>query len=320
MVKKSWLFLLFFICIFASCDQLHESKISKDKSKISKVALINIGYDLSKPDSVYILPKKLKEISGITELDSSRIACIQDEREIVFIYDLNSGRIIRRIDIGYKGDYEGIARVDSTLYILRSDGEVSEIKNFETENFVRSTFSSGIPWKDNEGICYDPTNNYLLITSKETPRKSSENRDKRFVYGFNLTSKKPVTEPVFTFDLSVIDSFAIENNIAVPMKDKKKGKNREPDIRFLVSDLAIHPITGRLFLLSSADKLLFVFNRKNEIEFIGSLNPDLFAQPEGITFMKNGDMYISNEGQKKSATLVRFNYRPQAANRPESQP
>jgi uncharacterized protein YjiK len=94
------------------------------------------------------------------------------------------------------------------------------------------------------------------------------------------------------------------------MKDKNKRKSKDPDIRFQVSDLAIHPITGKLFLLSSADKLLFVFNTKNEIEYIGRLNPDLFIQPEGITFMKNGDMYISNEGQKKSATLVRFNYRP----------
>ena len=55
---------------------------------------MDIGYNLSAPDRVYILPKKLKEISGITEIDSSRIACIQDEREIVFIYDLNSGQII----------------------------------------------------------------------------------------------------------------------------------------------------------------------------------------------------------------------------------
>jgi hypothetical protein len=38
------------------------------------------------------------------------------------------------------------------------------------------------------------------------------------------------------------------------------------------------------------------------------LNPDLFNQPEGITFMKNGDLFISNEGKKKSPTLVRFNY------------
>jgi WD40 repeat protein len=270
---------------------------------------MDIGYNLSSPDRVYILPKKLKEISGITEIDSSRIACIQDEREIVFIYDLNSGQIISRSDYGYKGDYEGIARVDSTFYILRSDGEITRIENFETDKFVRSTFHSGIPWKDNEGICYDPTANYLLITSKEIPRKGSGNRDKRFIYGFDLTSKRPVPEPVFTIDLSVIDSFSLANTIKVPMKDKKKGKSKDPDIRFQVSDLAFHPLTGKLFLLSSADKLLFVFNTKNELEYIGRLNPDLFIQPEGITFMKNGDMYISNEGQKKSATLVRFNYR-----------
>lgn len=280
--------------------------------------LLDIGYNLSAPDTVYVLPKKLKEISGITEIDSSRIACIQDEREIVFIYDLNSGQIISRMDYGYKGDYEGIARVDSTLYILRSDGEISEIQNFNTDKFIRSTFHSGIPWKDDEGICYDPATNYLLITSKEIPRKGSDNRDKRFIYGFNLTSKKPLPEPVFTIDLSVIDSFALANHIKVPMKDKKKDKRKEPDIRFQVSDLAIHPLTGKLFLLSSADKLLFVFNTKNEIEYIGRLKPDLFVQPEGITIMKNGDMYISNEGQKKSATLVRFKYRPVKAEQPGS--
>ena len=166
--------------------------------------------------------------------------------------------------------------------------------------------------------CYDPATNYLLITSKEIPRKGSDNRDKRFIYGFNLTSKKPLSEPVFTIDLSVIDSFALANHIKVPMKDKKKDKRKEPDIRFQVSDLAIHPLTGKLFLLSSADKLLFVFNTKNEIEYIGRLKPDLFVQPEGITIMKNGDMYISNEGQKKSATLVRFKYRPVKAEQPGS--
>jgi len=74
--------------------------------------------------------------------------------------------------------------------------------------------------------------------------------------------------------------------------------------------MAFHPKTGKLFLLSSADQLLFVLNMNNEIEYIERLNPDLFKQPEGITFMENGDMFISNEGKKKSATLVRFKYSP----------
>jgi len=300
-MKKSLTFLLSLICLFSSCDQSNKNKkrVEGDTS---------IGYNLSTPDEIYALPQELQEISGITEIDSSTIACIQDEREMVFIYDLNSKQITHRIDYGYSGDYEGIARVDSTLYILRSDGMVSEIKNFNSPEFIRTAYITDIPLIDNEGLCYDPTNNNLLITPKETPGKGTGDKDKRFIYGFSLASKKLIQEPVFTIDLSVIDGFALANNIKVPMKDKKKGKNKEPDIRFLVSDLAIHPKTGKLFLLSSADKLLFVFNMINEIEYIGRLNADLFKQPEGITFLKNGDMYISNEGKNKSATLVRFNY------------
>ena len=303
MIKKSCFLFALLTCIIVSCDQ-HQ------KNEKSKVPVLDIGYNLSAPDKVYTLPKKLKEISGITEIDSSRIACIQDEREIVFMYDLNAGQITNRIDNGYKGDYEGIARVDSTLYILRSDGEIIIIENFANEKPARSTFHSGIQYKDDEGICYDPATNYLLITTKEIPHKGTGNRDKRYIYGFDLTSKKPLPQPVFTIDLSVIDSFALAHSVKVPMKDKKKSKSKDPDIRFQVSDIAIHPLTGKLFLLSSADKLLFVFSAKNEIEFIGRLNPKLFVQPEGITIMKNGDMYISNEGQKQPATLVRFNYRP----------
>jgi len=304
-MKNNCVFFIILLTVFTSCDRPKKNKKSIEPNTI-------IGYNLSTPDRVYVLPLALQEISGITEIDSTTIACIQDERETVFFYDLNTGQIIRKIDFGFKGDYEGITRLNTTLYVLRSDGTITEIKNFNSDKFIRSTYTTGIPWKDNEGICYDPGNNNLLITPKETPGKGSEDKGKRFIYGFSLTTKKLIPEPVFTIELAVIDSFALANNIKVPMKKKKKGNGKEPDIKFLISAIAIHPKTGKLFLLSSADKLLFVLNMKNEIEYMEKLNPGLFKQPEGITFMNNGDMFISNEGKKSSPTLVRFNYRPLA--------
>lgn len=307
MKKTGFIFFILFT-LFTSCNY-------PSQNKKTVVAETRIGYNLSAPDEVYVLPQALQEISGITEIDSTKIACIQDEREIVFIYDLNKSRIVNQINYGFSGDYEGIARVGKTLYILRSDGEITEILNFESDKFQRLTYTTGIPFKDNEGICYDENNNRLLITPKETPGKDSGNKDKRFIYGFDLLSKTLVTEPVFNVDLSVIESFALKNNIKVPMKEKKKGNKKEPDIKFLISDIAIHPITGMLFILSSVDKLLFVLNRNNEIEYMERLNPGLFNQPEGITFMKNGDMYISNEGKKKPPTLLRFRYIPSEGDR-----
>ena len=65
-------------------------------------------------------------------------------------------------------------------------------------------------------------------------------------------------------------------------------------------------------MVSAKDNLLFAFNMDGNIEFMAELDPEIFWQPEGITFMKNGDMFISNEGKRKKQkppTLIRFNYR-----------
>ena len=215
---------------------------------------------------------------------------------------------MRQFNRNYIGDYEGIARAGNTLYILRSDGTIIEISDFKSDNFKRISYSTGIPLKDNEGLCYDNKNNRLLIAPKEIPREGSGDKNMRFIYGFDLSSKKLVKEPVFKFSISHVEKFAIENKIEVPMKGKK-GEKKEPDIEMGFSAIGIHPKTGRLFILSAADRLLSVFNMSGKIEYIAKLNSDLFKQPEGITFMDNGDMFISNEGKQQPPTLVRFNYR-----------
>jgi hypothetical protein len=302
-MRPACLLLPFLLNLFSFCNQPENKGIN---------SLISIGYNLSAPDRVYILPQTLREISGITEIDASSIACIQDENETVFIYDINKNQIVRQLFSGYSGDYEGLARVNKTLYILRSDGVITEFADYESDKFKRTTYITDIPWKDNEGLCYDQKNNRLLIAPKEIPGKDSEGRDIRFIYGFSLSSKKFVQEPVFRYDLTAIEKFALDNKIKVPMKDKKDGKKEKPDIKFQMTALGIHPIKGSLFVLSGPERLLFVFDMKGHLVFMERLSGDLFNQPEGITFMKNGDMFISNEGKEKAPTLVRFNYKTTA--------
>ena len=147
-----------------------------------------------------------------------------------------------------------------------------------------------------------------MIAPKDYVGKKSENKNKRVIYGFNLRTKKLVEEPVFIIDLSDIKKFAFENKIKVPMDKDKKKDEKKPIIEFRASAIGIHPITNKLFVLSGMERLLFVFNMNGEIEYMEKLDSDLFKQAEGITFLKNGDMLISNEGQKKKATLLRFNY------------
>jgi len=278
---------------------------AKDYTNNEKI----IGYNLTSPDVKIHLPHILNEISGITYIDSSSFACIQDEKGILFIYDFKRGKIKEEYTFNIDGDYEGIARVNENIYVLRSDGILFEISNYKSNNFQLESFVTGIPTNNNEGLCYDHDNNRLLIACKGKIGKGRELKDKRMIYGFDLKTKTMSEEPVFDFDLSSIKEFALKKGIDVPVKIKKKGKTTEPNIKFMTSDIGIHPITKKLFLLSAIDRMLFIFDSNGTINHIEKLDPELFNQPEGITFQPNGELLITNEGNEKKATLLRFSYK-----------
>lgn len=269
--------------------------------------LRRIEYDLSSPDRVYVLPPALYEISGLTEIDASTIACIQDEHGIIFFFDINRNQIVRQINFGWEGDYEDIARVDNRLYVMRSDEFLIEIKDFSSDNFKTASYSTPIPGRNTEGLCYDLKNSRLLIVPKEISDDNPMNRDKRFIYGFDPGSGKMIKGPVLSLDIPKIEEFAVANNIRVPVRGEKGGK-KTPDIRLKISAITVHPITGRLYVLSGVERLLLVFDMNGNIEYLERLDKELFVQPEGITFTRNGDLFISNEGRHKEATLIRFNY------------
>ena len=116
------------------------------------------GYNLTKPDNTFLLPDTLHEVSGLTDIDSTTFACIQDENGILFIYDAKNNVIKKQYTFNLDGDYEGITRVDQSIYVLRSDGTLFEISNYTSDNFKLTSYTTGIPANNNEGLCYDQEN------------------------------------------------------------------------------------------------------------------------------------------------------------------
>jgi hypothetical protein len=265
-----------------------------------------VGYDLSNPDKIDVLPAILHEISGITEIDDSNIACIQDENGILVFYDLSKSIISKNFVFHGDGDYEGIARAGNTIFVLRSDGTLYEIPDYKSAGYTSISYKTEIPAKDNEGLCYDKKNNWLLIGPKSNIEGKKKN--KRAIYGFSLETKKLLEKPVVKFDLEAIKEYAIENKLDFALTNKGKEES-EPKIELRTSALGIHPVTNKLFLISGVEQILFVFNLNGTLEYMEKLDPSLFNQPEGITFLNNGDMLISNEGGSGNATLLRFNYK-----------
>ena len=270
----------------------------------------NIEYDLKSPDVTYLLPAELREISGITALDESSIASVQDERGTVFIQNLEKNEIVKRINFGPPGDYEDIARVGDKFYVVRSNKILTEIENLKTGNIITKNYALELRGFDVEGMCYDQNNNRLLVLPKQFVTDDKDKRDKRYIYAFDRSSGRLLKDPVISFDLHEIGKFCMDNDIKIPMKDKKKGKKPEPDIKFRISAIGISPVTNKLFIVSGMERLIFVSDMNGNIEYVSGLRHDLFPQPEGITFMKNGDMLISNEGRSGTATILRFYRHP----------
>jgi len=266
------------------------------------------GYNLDKPKLSLTLPDTLREISGITVIDNTTIACIQDENGILFIYDITDNKIKEQYKFNIDGDYEGITRVDNSLYILRSDGIIFEINDYKSKEYKLQKHITGIPSGNNEGLCYDIDNNRLLVASKGKIGKGSQYKDLRVIYSFDLKTKKLSDQPIFSFDVQEIKEYAKKTNLDLRTRTKKKGAITEPIIKFNTSEIAIHPFTKKLYLLSAVDHLLFIFDMKGTIEGIQLLDPMLFKKAEGLTFFTNGDMLISNEAKGYKPTLLLFTY------------
>lgn len=260
-------------------------------------------YQVNKPNSVQILPEILMEISGLTDLDESNIACVQDEKGIIFIYNFLSKKIEQEFTFGADLDYEGLTRVGETFYALTSDGTLYET-NLSSSSIKTNLFKLNLPSWDNEGLGYDEKNHQLLIAPKSKLGKGSEYKDLRGIFSFDLKTKKLNDTPLFYFKVSELVDFAKKNNIQLITQEKPKGGFKE--FNFRPASVAVHPTTDDIYVLSAEDFCLAIFKRTGEIQNLIMLDSKVHTKPEGITFLTNGTMIISNEGIEKNPTLLIF--------------
>ncbi|MFZ5939591.1 MAG: hypothetical protein ACOYXB_03365 [Bacteroidota bacterium] len=263
-------------------------------------------YRPNQPDFRVSLPDVLTEVSGIAWIDPTTLACIQDENGTIYTYDLNRKTIIKSYTFGEPGDFEGITMAGDVMYILRSDGIIYEINNFRSAGMAENEYTLRISSPNCEGICYDKSNNRLLIASKgkSADKDEKEARDLRFVYAFDLQTKTMNPKPFMSVNLNEVEAFARSKGISLPEKKSKDGEVREAHLRLRSSEIAIHPLTRDIYILSAAEYLLYVFSPAGRISDIIPLDKELYPKAEGLTFSPEGNMYITNEGDKEAPTLL----------------
>jgi uncharacterized protein YjiK len=238
------------------------------------------------------MPDELREISGLSYLDDERLACVQDEIGAVYIYNIKTSKIEKEIPFAGTGDYEGLAVVDKAVWVLRADGSLFEISDINAAQPVVKEYDTHLTVaQDTEGLCYDPDNKRLLVTVKEKDPGSDTYKG---IYAFDLGSRTMATTPAFKIDLQH-EVFA---NAAANEKKKKAGA-------IMPAAIAIHPVSKEMFITDGPKSRLLVTNKDGSIKKFLQLDSKKFMQPEGITFNKQGELFISNEGKDVPGNILK---------------
>ncbi len=239
-------------------------------------------YDFGNPTQKIKLSKSLKEISGLSYYKDNQLICVNDEEGKIFIYDLAGEDIVEKIDFGKSGDYEGVEFVGNEAFVMKSNGKIKVVDiNTHSEREIDCSNDEVVEY---EGLGYDPQTNSLLLATKEHIKAED---DVKMIYSYDLT--KGELNQRFTIT-----------------KDMVTGKEGKSDFR--PSGIAVHPISGDIYIIASQGKKLLILTKEGVKRDLIELKDKLFVQPEGICFATSGDLYISSEGDDKKGYILKFIY------------
>lgn len=253
----------------------------------------NFPYSL-KPSASFTMPPELKEISGITFLQTrpNTIYAIQDENGILFQYDLAAKKITKESTFAGKGDYEEIAATDDYFYVLKSNGVIHSIPaNAKVD--AKNTFVNKklVPKGEYESLAFSPSLNSLFLLCKDCEVDKNEKTVSGYILSIGAEGKLVLDRPF---------SVSIE---ALSAHDKNIKKTFNP------SAMAWRQSSNEWYILSSIDLAIVVTDANFNPKSVIPLDRKNFPQPEGIAFDTQENLYISSEaGKEKRGMIFKFNH------------
>lgn len=271
--NKLLLSLLTLLCCWTSCQG--------QKAAPSQ----GLSYDLNHPE-VIELSDAVHDISGIAYYAPHHsVFAIDDDHGQVYEIPLRQNPRITSWPIGKPQDFEDIVLDGNTLYVLSSKGHVAYMPLKFPIKEVRYARLDLKGKNDFETLFKDPAGNRLLMICKSCKEDS---KHRTSVYALELNSKTFQPAPVATLHVKDVNAHLKSGSI----------ENLKP------SAAAVHPQSGEIYMLASANKLLLILDRSLKPRAAYWLDGRIFKQPEGIAFLPNGDLLISNEGGTKGRANI----------------
>lgn len=303
-----WVLTILLVSSTSSCDKTRKESTSSVVESIIQVSPIHSKYEVNKPDEVWSLTSKLKEISGLA-FDGSKneLIAINDEMGVSYRLDMSNGEVSSTQDFAGNGDFEGVEVVNDMVYAVESNGTLHQFAADSKSNPIATSLKGS---NDIEGLGYDPINSMLLLACKGKPSIKAEQSLKKtkVVYGYDVVNKKFNEDPIIVIADSTLLKFC-EAQLSSSSLDETQQKEYNKRIKsFAPSAIAYNQNDESYYLLSSVGKTMVVIDRMANVKSLDFLDEDLHRQPEGMVFDSNYNLYISNEGKYGVAKIFKYNH------------
>lgn len=307
---KLYFYLIISLLLISACGETGKEPLELADGQAIEASNIDstgsyIGYRFNEPDEVYTMPGSLTELSGMQYLSIGLIACVQDEKGTIYLFDREKKQLVKSVHWGKRGDYEGIAGDEQTLYVLESTGTVYKVSNYLlSESPEVEALATGLPKAcDAEGLFLLENDEKLLIACK------GGELGVRDIWAYDLQKKVLEEKPFISLSQERLESHFITTGLDRFSLVLKKLLDAKGESGILApSGIAQHPNTRDVFVVSANSNLLLIFNPAGELISLEELSAKLFAHPESITFTEDGGLLIGNEGKGVAPTILYFNY------------
>lgn len=273
----------------AGCQKSPDDLATVDRSPTALAREVRFQRALADKDSAawhdtplakWILPRELREISGLTLTKDGRLLAQTDEVGKVWEIDYRRGILVKRFALGnggVHGDFEGITATNgNVIYLFTSRGKLYEFHEGANHADVGfRTYETGLRDAcEFEGVAFDPAINSLLLACKTVHDSTVHNSI--VIYRWRLSG----------------DTTSRLSRLIIPIADVI-GTNDWKS--FHPSDITIDPFSGNYVLIASKEHGLIEITPSGASVFARRLPPD-HIQAEGVAITKDSLLIISDEG------------------------
>jgi hypothetical protein len=260
-------------------------------------------FDLVHPESVTSLPMGVNAFTDFVIMDSSHLICLDDQIGGVLVYDLFTNQTQGYLPTGIDSKITEVCKVDSTIILVDEKMDVHFLLPPYDSTSITTESLKDKSWISS-GMCLHESTNRLFFVAESDIENEIQNY---FIYTFNLNHRKLNERPLFEIKQEDIELFAISNNIALPTSQIDENGDTLGVFNFTPEVIAVHPKTNEIYVLSSADRSLVVYNQFGQVVNYTVLNQEIFVNPKAMTFYPNGDLLLTNSDMK-NPSIVRIKW------------